>query len=75
MAKGPAVITNGLVLAATGQAARSDLLLEDDLVLAYLLADLHIRPFCSLAGILANARKSVNQGSRGSYCNLLLKIQ
>ena len=34
MAKGPAVITGGLVLAATGQVAPSDLLLEDDLIAA-----------------------------------------
>src|SRR4029077_14670786 len=34
MAKGPAVISGGLVLAATGQVAPSDLLLEDDLIAA-----------------------------------------
>jgi guanine deaminase len=34
MAKGPAVITGGLVLAATGQLSASDLLLEDDLIAA-----------------------------------------
>jgi cytosine/adenosine deaminase-related metal-dependent hydrolase len=34
MAKGPAVITGGLVLAATGQVAASDLVLQDDLIAA-----------------------------------------
>lgn len=34
MAKGPAVITGGLVLAATGQVAPADLLLEDDRIAA-----------------------------------------
>ena len=34
MAKGPAVITGGLVLAATGRVAPSDLLLEDDRIAA-----------------------------------------
>jgi guanine deaminase len=34
MAKGPAVIAGGLVLAASGQVALSDLLLEDDLIAA-----------------------------------------
>jgi 5-methylthioadenosine/S-adenosylhomocysteine deaminase len=34
MAKGPAVITGGLVLAGTGQAGPADLLLQDDLIAA-----------------------------------------